>query len=61
MTEPGWGEGIEVWPTDEDMMVVCGGDPRWHPAGCGHTLGQHAYGDDLAPCDVPGCPCRDFK
>lgn len=52
---------IDAWPTDEDMSVVCGGDPRWHPAGCGHTLGQHAYGDDLAPCDVPGCPCRDFK
>lgn len=26
--------------------------------GCAHTLGQHAYGDDLAPCDL--CPCRDF-
>ena len=32
---------IDPWPTDADMADLCG---------CGHTLGQHHYGLDLAPC-----------
>jgi hypothetical protein len=40
---------VDAWPTEEDMAEACG---------CGHLLGQHAYGDEMAPCDH--CPCRDF-
>lgn len=40
---------IDDWPNDEEMAEMCG---------CDHPLGQHAYGDDLAPCDE--CRCRDF-
>lgn len=40
---------VDAWPSDDDMAEMCG---------CGHTLGQHSYGDDLAPCEV--CVCGDF-
>lgn len=44
---------IDPWPTDEDMAERCG---------CGHTLGQHAYGSDRAECDdLHGdCGCAGF-
>ena len=40
---------IDPWPNDEEMSEMCG---------CGHTLGQHTYGLDLAPCEH--CPCSDI-
>lgn len=40
---------MDTWPDDDEMAEPCG---------CGHTLGQHEYGDDYAPCDV--CSCRLF-
>lgn len=39
----------DEWPNDAEMAEPCG---------CGHTLGQHEYGTDLAPCDI--CICGDF-
>lgn len=40
---------VDSWPDEAAMAESCG---------CGHTLGQHEYGTDLAPCEH--CPCRDF-
>ena len=40
---------IDAWPTEADMAELCG---------CGHTLGQHQFGLDLAPCEA--CGCTDF-
>lgn len=40
---------VDDWPTDEDMAEMCG---------CNHTLGQHSYGIQIAPCEQ--CPCQDF-
>lgn len=42
--------GIDPWPDDEDMALACR---------CGHTLGQHSYGAEYAPCDY--CPCDLFN
>lgn len=42
-------ELVDSWPTDEEMAERCG---------CGHTLGQHEYGTDLASCEH--CTCTDF-
>lgn len=58
------GGTVDLWPTDDDMDQHCGGSsPRYQEitGGCGHTLGVHHYGDDLAPCHEPGCGCRDFR
>lgn len=55
---------IDPWPTEADMVELCGGPtPRDQEltGGCAHTLGRHHYGDGLAPCEVPGCGCRDFR
>lgn len=51
--------GIDPWPTDDDMAERCGGVDGLIPNGCGHTLGQHHYGADLAPCHE--CPCEHFR
>lgn len=40
---------IESWPNEEELAERCG---------CGHMLGQHSYGMDLAPCEE--CRCKDF-
>lgn len=51
---------IDPWPTDEDMAVPCGDGM---PSGCGHPLGQHAYGADdwHTRCEVPGCDCGWYR
>lgn len=48
---------IDEWPTDEDMALVC--DPAI--GGCGHTQGQHEYGDEYAPCCEEGCDCTMMR
>lgn len=55
--------GVDEWPNDEEMAKHCGGEDPDHlyGGGCGHMLGQHHYGDNLAPCHFPGCRCQHFR
>lgn len=49
MDDPQYRSPIDDWPTDDDMAAPC-----W----CGHPLGQHEYGAEIARCDHYECPCH---